>query len=104
VGQRAGRARLARVLTQGHPLGAFLNGEGIRSPEARGERIVDASFLVLFNVHHEPLTFTMPEKTWGTRWLRTIDTADAVNEGEGVDAGKATTLDAHSVAVFRRPG
>jgi hypothetical protein len=46
----------------------------------------------------------MPEKAWGTRWLRTIDTADAVNEGEGVDAGKATTLDAHSVAVFCRPG
>jgi glycogen operon protein len=90
----------------GRSLGVFLNGEGIRSPDARGERIVDASFIVLFNAHHEPLTFTMPEKAWGTRWLRTIDTADAVNEGEGegVDAGKATTLDAHSVAVFRRTG
>src|SRR5450631_720720 len=88
----------------GRSLGVFLNGEGIRSPDARGERIVDASFLVLFNAHHEPLTFTMPEKAWGTRWLRTIDTADAVNEGEGVDAGTATTLDARSVAVFRRPG
>ena len=35
----------------------------------------------------------MPAKKWGDRWLRIIDTADAFNEGESVDAGRATTVD-----------
>ncbi len=33
----------------------FLNGDAITEPDRRGQRIVDDSFLVLFNAHHEPL-------------------------------------------------
>ena len=82
----------------------FLNGEPIPSPDPRGERVVDDSFLVLFNAHHEPIEFTMPAEEWGARWIRTIDTADAFSEGEAVDAGEATTVDARSLALFRRTG
>ena len=46
----------------------------------------------------------MPAKEWGGRWLRMLDTADAFNEGEGVDAAAATTVDARSLALFRRTG
>ena len=46
----------------------------------------------------------MPAKEWGARWLRMLDTADAFNEGEGVDAATATTVDARSLALFRRTG
>jgi pullulanase/glycogen debranching enzyme len=35
-------------------LGVFLNGEGIDSPDARGERVVDQSFYVLFNAPMSP--------------------------------------------------
>jgi isoamylase len=85
-------------------IGVFLNGETIPSPDARGARVVDDSFLVLFNAHHEPLSFTTPAKQWGARWLRMLDTSDAFNEGEGVDAAAATTVDARSLALFRRTG
>jgi glycogen operon protein len=86
----------------GKAIGVFFNGETIPSPDARGERVVDDSFLVLFNAHHEPISFTMPAIGWGARWLRMLDTADAFNEGEGVDAATATTVDARSLALFRR--
>ena len=39
----------------GKAIGVFLNGETIPSPDERGERVVDDTFLVLFNAHYEPL-------------------------------------------------
>jgi hypothetical protein len=33
-----------------------------------------------------------------------LDTADAFKEGEGVDAATVTTVDARSLALFRRTG
>jgi glycogen operon protein len=33
----------------------------IPNPDARGERILDDSFHLIFNAHHEPLAFTLPE-------------------------------------------
>jgi glycogen operon protein len=88
----------------GKAIGVFLNGETIPSPDARGERVVDDSFLICFNAHHEPLEFTAPAKAWGARWLRLLDTADAFNEGESVEAHTRTTIDARSLALFRRTG
>jgi glycogen operon protein len=40
---------------------SFLNGEGIDSPDARGERVVEQSFYVLFNAHYEALPFVLPK-------------------------------------------
>ena len=36
-------------------LGVFLNGDAIPTANERGERVVDDSFYVMFNAHHEPL-------------------------------------------------
>src|SRR5690606_651311 len=46
-------------------LAVFLNGQEIPSPGPRGERIIDDSFLILLNAHHEELDFTIPPKEWG---------------------------------------
>jgi glycogen operon protein len=54
----------------------FLNGKAIPSRGPRGEAIVDDTFLLCFNAHHEPLAFTMPPLEFGLRWRRVIDTAD----------------------------
>jgi isoamylase len=88
----------------GKAIGVFLNGETIPSPDARGQRVVDDSFLLLFNAHHEPLSFRTPPEPWGAHWLRTLDTADTFHEGEGVDASESTTVEARSLALFRRTG
>ncbi|HNY64076.1 MAG TPA: glycogen debranching protein GlgX [Deltaproteobacteria bacterium] len=49
-------------------LGVFLNGDGITSPDERGNQVRDDTFYLLFNAHHEPVTFTLPPETWGARW------------------------------------
>jgi glycogen operon protein len=54
----------------------YLNGKAIPSRGPRGEAIVDDTFLLCFNAHHETLWFHMPAEQYGHRWHRVIDTAD----------------------------
>ena len=57
-------------------LGVFLNGDAIASTDMCGDRVTDDSFYFIFNAHHEPLQFTMPEASFGQNWLKLIDTND----------------------------
>jgi glycogen operon protein len=85
-------------------LGIFLNGEGIQSPDSRGERVVDDSFYVLFNAHHEPLQFTLPKRDWGEAWVVALDTARPTLEGEEErhQAGGEVSVESRSLKVLRR--
>ena len=38
--------------------------------------MTDNTFLLCFNAHYEPLTFTLPNPSFGEAWGRVIDTAD----------------------------
>jgi glycogen operon protein len=66
-------------------IGVFLNGKAIHSLDERGQRVVDDSFFVLFNAHHEALEFTLPGAQWGKTAELLLDTY--VLEGDG-DRGK----------------
>jgi len=87
-------------------LGIFLNGEGIQSPDARGERVIDDSFYVLFNAHHEPLQFTLPKIDWGAEWVAVLDTARSMpaEEEQRYKAGEEVALESRSLKVLRRAG
>jgi isoamylase len=63
-------------------LQVFLNGHGIASPDARGQTIVDDSFLVLFNASDVKLDFTLPPESFGSSWRVEVDTALAVPSDE----------------------
>ena len=81
----------------------FLNGEAIPAPNARGERVVDDSFLLCFNAHDEPLDFVTPKGDYAEEWTATLDTADATGATEVVvTAGKKISLPARSVLVLRK--
>ncbi|MBI4498943.1 MAG: glycogen debranching protein GlgX [Chloroflexi bacterium] len=86
-------------------LGVFLNGKGITTPDARGERIIDDSFYLLFNAHYEPLTFTLPPDEWGSWWTVVLDTAEArllPEEGSRIcGAGSDVLVAARSLVVMR---
>jgi glycogen operon protein len=56
---------------------AFLNGDAIREPDPRGERIVDSDFLLLFNAHSEPVSFALPPAQYGAGWRVRLDTTAA---------------------------
>ena len=84
-------------------LGVFLNGHGILSPDEHGRRIVDDSFLVLLNGHHDDVLFTLPGEEFGERWECVVDTADpAPQETSTADAGAEVAVTARSVQVLRR--
>jgi isoamylase len=85
-------------------VGLFLNGEAIPTPGPRGERIVDDSFLMLFNAHHEKLAFTLPPEEFGVGWVRLVDTAQELSEGESAKAGESVIVEGISLALFRRTG
>ncbi len=54
--------------------GLFLNGEAIPDPDPRGQRVLDDSFVLLFNAHSEPVPWVLAER-WGKRWEVAIDTS-----------------------------
>ncbi|HEY8131112.1 MAG TPA: glycogen debranching protein GlgX, partial [Thermoanaerobaculia bacterium] len=86
-------------------LGLFLNGKAIPTPDTRGEPIVDDSYYILFNAHHEALKFTLPTCPWGERWAMIIDTRQSVpefRESDQIRAGQQVQLEAHSMMVLRR--
>ena len=84
----------------GRSIGVYLNGHGIQGRDARGEPIVDRSFLVYFSAHTEPVSVTLPSSEYGPRWERLVDTSGI--EGEPVlDAGGTMTLEAISMVVLR---
>jgi glycogen operon protein len=83
----------------------FLNGEGIREPDARGEPVKDDSFFLLFNGHSEPIDFTLPDLGAGERWQVEVDTAApmlADAETQSAKTGESFEVDARSVRVLRR--
>ena len=85
-------------------IGVYLNGEGIASVDERGLPIVDDSFLVVFNAHHEPLEFVLPPERFGDRWVKVLDTYDSFTEGEQGKAGGPITVGSRSLVLLRRAG
>ena len=80
----------------------FLNGESITAPGPRGERVSDDRFYLVFNAHHEPLTFNLPAAEWAKGWVRVFDTAGGWEEEEKrLDPGGELSVEARSLAVLR---
>ncbi len=86
-------------------LGVFLSGESFVTPGPRGEKIVDDSFFLLFNAHHESTSFRLPSAEWGQRWTVVLDTAFGFHEEAGAPralAGGELVVTPRSIVVLRR--
>ncbi len=85
-------------------IGIFLNGEKIPTPGPHGERVVDDSFLLLFNAHGESAAFVLPEAAYGEEWTAVIDTSEPMLEdgGRRHKAGDEVLTVGHSVLVLRK--
>jgi glycogen operon protein len=83
----------------------FLNGAGIREPDARGEPLTDSSFFLLFNAHHEGIDFVVPEIGAATSWHVVIDTfAPMLDDADprSVKSGDRIPVEARSILVLRQ--
>ncbi|HEU0128822.1 MAG TPA: glycogen debranching enzyme, partial [Pseudonocardiaceae bacterium] len=56
-------------------LTVFLNGEGIPDADGRGQPVIDNSFLLCFNAHHEDTIVQLPGNDYGRQWTAVLDTA-----------------------------
>jgi glycogen operon protein len=80
-------------------IGVFFSGHGIpRGPH--GEEITDDSFLLLFNAHHERMTFRLPAEPWGERWESIIDTN--LGEDRKRNGGEELEIEGYAMMVLRR--
>ena len=83
----------------------FLNGEAIREPDTRGQAVTDDQFWLLFNGHHEPIDFVLPDIGAGERWEVAIDThAPLLDLAEVrlMKTGEPFDVAARSVIVLRK--
>jgi glycogen operon protein len=78
-------------------VGLFLNGHEFPYCGRRGEQIIDDSFMLLINAHHEDVTFMLPARRWGQTWALELGTADPE-----VEPGSATYAARHPIDTVGR--
>jgi isoamylase len=83
-----------------HALAVFLNGQEIPTHDREGNPIEGASFLMMFNAHHDPVDFTIAEPL-GDRWATVLDTASG-GEAAAHAAGDRLSIETRSMRVLRR--
>jgi glycogen operon protein len=80
-----------------------LNGRALQEPDARGERIVDDSFLLCFNSHDETVDFVTPDGDYAEQWTAVLSTAEPSGATDlVVTAGEKVPLPARSVLVLQK--
>ena len=84
-------------------LGVYLAGEALTETDERGRPVRDQNFLVLFNAHHQPLGFRLPDYA-GAGWEALLDTAfeDGLSVDGRFDAGAQYELKGRSLALLRQ--
>ncbi len=83
-------------------VGVFINGKSIAQPDPYGRRVSDETFLVLFNAGHEPMSWKLPPKRWGTSWVIELDTLYPEPRSRTFGAGRTIERPAHSIVVLRQ--
>jgi isoamylase len=86
-------------------LAVFFAGEGFTTPGPRGETIVDDSFFLMLNAHHEATAFKMPPADWGKHWTAVLDTAVGFYDEEDaptVDAGGTYVVEPRAIVLLHR--
>jgi isoamylase len=85
-------------------LGIYLNGRGLRSVSPTGEKIVDDSFYIIFNAHHDQLDFKLPQSKYAKHWTIVLDTFQSyVGESEQYEAESTITVEGRSILLLQHP-
>jgi glycogen operon protein len=82
-------------------VGVFLNGQAIPTTDAFGLRIVDDSFLVLFNASELDLPWTLPDESRAPAWEVELDTSLDTPAGTTKKAGESLPVRSRSTVVLR---
>ena len=89
---------------EAHAIGVFLNGDELNMTTPSGDQLHDESFLLLFNAHHESMTFRMPTRRFGSRWTHELSTAEPELERDARawSARAEVNVESRSILLLRR--
>lgn len=81
----------------------FLNGQGLHAVNSEGNRVIDDNFYIIFNAHHEPLDYKLPEKKYSMNWHVLIDTSKPVFSptDKVYQAGEVIHVEGRSVILLQ---
>jgi glycogen operon protein len=83
-------------------LAMYLNGNGIREMDERGEPVGDDCFYLVFNASEEQIDFTLPPDDYAPQWTVVVDTAELGDvEPATVKAGEKLAVAARATVVLQ---
>jgi isoamylase len=85
----------------GRSIGVFLNGGGIPDLDARGARVRDDDFMLMFNAHDQAIAFKVPDKPYPESWVPVLATAPE-SESDPVKCGEPVLIPSRSLLVLQR--
>ncbi|MBW4040689.1 MAG: glycogen debranching protein GlgX [Acidobacteria bacterium] len=85
----------------GKAVGVYLNGEGLRDRDARGERVVDVDFLLYFSAADDMVRCKLPARTYGGSWDVVVDTSGRNTDRGPLRAGNLLHVEARSLVVLQ---
>ncbi|HEY2042064.1 MAG TPA: glycogen debranching protein GlgX [Jatrophihabitans sp.] len=86
----------------GRSVAVYLNGQGIPDRDSRGERVVDDSFMLVFNAHDEEIAFTLPKPEYAKQWAVVLDTMHSLQpDTEPIEAGGTVPVGARALVVLQ---
>ena len=78
----------------------YLNGADIPEMDYYGNATVDNDFILIFNAHYEPIQFTLPDESYGSRWKLVVDTHNPDGPELYYEAGFAITAQSRSFMLL----
>lgn len=79
----------------------FLNGKGINSVDATGEKITDVNFYMIYNSSVEQINYKLPEAAYGRSWVPVMDTTFQVIGDQNYQAESILTVGGRSVMLLK---
>ncbi len=83
-------------------LAVYLNGQAIPTLDDHGERVIDDSFLILFNAYSEPVRFTMPADLSELEWEITLYSETGLEPELPIAAPETGEVEGWSVMLLRK--
>jgi len=84
-------------------LAVWLNGQGLRMVNERGEKIMDNSFYVIFNSHYDVIDYKLPGEKYGCSWTKILDTAAGSTPGQEFQPESTIPVAGRSIVVLQCP-
>ncbi|MGD9998725.1 MAG: glycogen debranching protein GlgX [Ilumatobacteraceae bacterium] len=84
----------------GRVVAVFLNGQGIRGRDMRGQRVEDDHFVLYFNAHDDVVECVLPNEEFSAQWRVVLDTSSRLDPEIPLGATQALKLSARSLVVL----